>query len=179
MKIRKNILYISAILASYALSITLEATADTAPNHLTPTEGLSESTSDYYEKLYITFKEGYGEDSILQTLTTPSLANEFVTGIKKSASGYEAFLIVPQHSIRMLMMYERAKHGDERAKHLVFPKNIPNSYLENSTQTNKQIIPEKLAFRLANIWAQELGKTMPATKNDQRLLLALTLIFSP
>ncbi len=157
----------------------LAVDAATASEHLIPSDSPVTRISAYHQKLYSTFKAGYGVDSTLQALVMPSLANEFVAGIRTSPSGYEAFLITTQHPVRMFEMAEQAQQGDPGAKFYIFPDNMPKSYRENPVKIYRQTIAKNLAFRLCNIWAQELAKTSPTEQDEHRLLLdPTTIIFS-
>ena len=54
----------------------------------------------------------------LQALVIPSLANEYLAGIRATPAGSEAFLVEPKYSVRMFQTAESAKAGasgsDER-----------------------------------------------------------------
>jgi len=154
------------------LLLTTTAVANT--EHLTPVD----INSAYYKKLVTTFQSGYRKESAVQALVLPSLANEFLAGVRTTDSGQEAFLIEPKYSVHMLQVAEAVKEGNERARHYVFPPDIPDSYLENPTQTHSKDISDDLSYRLCKIWIQELHKTKTTARDKRILLDPTTFIFS-
>lgn len=157
------------------LALLLLATTATAnTEHLTPID----INSAYYKKLITTFQSGYSKESTLQALVLPSLANEFLTGVRTTDSGQEAFLIETKYSVHMFQVAEAAKEGNEGARHYVFPPDIPDSYLKNPTQTHSINIPDDLSYRLCKIWIHELHKTKTIARDKRILLDPTTFIFS-
>ena len=154
------------------LLLTTTAVANT--EHLTPVD----INSAYYKKLVTTFQSGYRKEPAVQALVLPSLANEFLTGVRTTDSGQEAFLMEPKYSVHMFQVAEAVKEGNERARHYVFPPDIPDSYLENSTQTHSKDISDDLSHRLCKIWIQELHKTKTTARDKRILLDPTTFIFS-
>jgi len=78
----------------------------------------------------------------------------------------------------MFQVAEAVKEGNERARHYVFPPDIPDSYLENPTQTHSKDISDDLSYRLCKIWIQELHKTKTTARDKRILLDPTTFIFS-
>jgi hypothetical protein len=154
--------------------LLLATTAVANTEHLTPVD----INSAYYKKLVTTFQSGYRKESALQALVLPSLANEFLTGVRTTDLGQEAFLIEPKYSVHMFQVAEAVKEGNERARHYIFPPDIPNSYLENPTQTHSKDISDDLSYRLCKIWIQELHKTKTTARDKRILLDPTTFIFS-
>jgi hypothetical protein len=154
--------------------LLLGTTAAANTEHLSPVD----INPAYYKKLITTFQSGYRKDSPLQALVLPSLANEFLTGVRITDSGQEAFLIEPKYSVHMFQVVEAVKEGNERAKHYVFPPDIPDSYLKNPTQTHSKDISDDLSYRLCKIWIQELHKTKTTARDKRILLDPTTFIFS-
>ncbi|WP_156115021.1 hypothetical protein [Pseudomonas sp. ML96] len=159
---------------SLLTSLLLAATAAASTEHLAPVN----ITPEYYEKLTTTFRSGYSQEPSLQALVLPSLSNEFLTGVRATSEGQEAFLIEPKYSVHMFQVAEAAKEGNEMARQYVFPPDIPDSYLKNPTQIHSKNISDDLSHRLCKIWIHELYKTK-ATSRDKRILLdPTTFIFS-
>ena len=154
--------------------LLLAATATANTEHLIPVK----TTSAYYEKLNTTFRKGYSQESSLQALVLPSLANEFLTGVRTTTSGQEAFLIESKYSVHMFQVAEAAKEDNEIAKHYIFPPGTPDSYLKNPTQIHSKTISDDLSHRLCKIWTHELHKTKATTRDKRILLDPTTFIFS-
>lgn len=156
------------------LSLVAIDIATANSEHLTPVS----LSPDYYQKLIHTFRDGYGSQPSLQALVIPSLANEYLAGIRATPTGSEAFLVEPKYSVRMFQTAESAKAGNERAKRYIFPPDIPDSFLKNPIQIHTRSIPRHLSRTLCKIWISELYMIKSATQDSRILLDPTTFIFS-
>lgn len=156
------------------LSLVAIEIATANSEHLTPVS----LPPDYHQKLIHTFRDGYGPQPSVQALVIPSLANEYLTGIRSTPTGSEAFLVEPKYSVRMIQTAESAKAGNERAKRYIFPPDIPDSFLKNPIQIHTRSIPNNLSRSLCKIWVSELYMIRGASQKSRILLDPTTFIFS-
>ncbi len=149
-----------------------------AQEHLVPEPDTFGQAIEYHEKVRHLFDEGFRPEVLLRVVIFESFSTEFVIGIRKVSSGFEAFSLRAKTSIgdtELLKYYEEGKiflldrdgnqtPGVETEEYQNLKRRTPADFRDIAVERSQRRLSKATVDEVADIWRAMLLETRYSKK---------------